>query len=342
LDIRPAVLSPTWRNGRSGQHAIARRLDRFFASANFLASIGQVSSWVEFPYISDHAPVFLKLDLAELPKPSPFKFNHSWLELVEYQELVKETWTDPLFNSETNPQTRLIWKLKTLKSKTKHWFLVKQIKDQGCLLTLEEEISKLNLRSTSHPWSVVESDRLKRLEDSRDTLLREEEFAWRLRSRATWLKNGDSNTKYFHNVASHNRQKKLIWSINNGDSEIRGQEAIKNEAVLHFSQQYKATGERFLQDKGTAAGLFPRLVTGDEADALYKPVTLSEIKDILTHFNSERSPGPDGWTSEFFCFFFDLVGEELLQMVEDTRLKGKDCWRYKFNVPGPDSERQQP
>jgi hypothetical protein len=57
--------------------------------------------------------------------------------------------------------------------------------------------------------------------------------------------------------------------------------------------------------------------------SLYAPVTLPEIKNILHKFKKDRSPGPDGWTSEFFLHFFDLVGEDLLQMVEDSRIKGK-------------------
>jgi hypothetical protein len=56
---------------------------------------------------------------------------------------------------------------------------------------------------------------------------------------------------------------------------------------------------------------------------LYNPVTLIELRDILQKFKTERSPGPDGWTSEFFLFFFDLVGPDLLRMVEDTRIRGK-------------------
>jgi len=103
MDIRPTVLSPTWRNGRTGPNAITRRLDRFFVAADLLASTGQSSSWVEFPFFSDHAPVLLQLRLTELPKSSPFKFNHSWLSMVDYIELVKVTWTDPLFTSDVNP-----------------------------------------------------------------------------------------------------------------------------------------------------------------------------------------------------------------------------------------------
>lgn len=49
---------------------------------------------------------------------------------------------------------------------------------------------------------------------------------------------------------------------------------------------------------------------------------MAEIKDVLLHFKKEKSPGPEGWTSEFFIFFFDLVGEDLLAMVEETRRRG--------------------
>jgi hypothetical protein len=67
------------------------------------------------------------------------------------------------------------------------------------------------------------------------------------------------------------------------------------------------------------------MVTEVEEDALFKPVTLLELKAVLENFKKERSPGPDGWTSEFFIFFFDLVGADLLEMVEDSRKKGKIC-----------------
>jgi ribonuclease HI len=65
------------------------------------------------------------------------------------------------------------------------------------------------------------------------------------------------------------------------------------------------------------------MVSEMEAAELFRPVTLLELKYILTLFKKERSPGPDGWTSEFFIHFFDLVGDDLLQMVEHSRINGK-------------------
>lgn len=56
---------------------------------------------------------------------------------------------------------------------------------------------------------------------------------------------------------------------------------------------------------------------------LDSPCTKQEIWEVLKSFAKGESPGLDGWTVEFFLHFFDLVGADLLEMVEDTRSSGK-------------------
>jgi hypothetical protein len=59
-----------------------------------------------------------------------------------------------------------------------------------------------------------------------------------------------------------------------------------------------------------------------EVEALYKPVEKEELQKVLSKFKVDKSLGPDGWTVEFFKEFFDIVGEDLLEMVEESRQKG--------------------
>jgi hypothetical protein len=68
--------------------------------------------------------------------------------------------------------------------------------------------------------------------------------------------------------------------------------------------------------------LFPNMVLDLEAVALFKPVDKEELKKVLSNFKVDKSPSPDGWTVEFFKHFFDIIGEDLLEMIEESRTKG--------------------
>jgi len=65
------------------------------------------------------------------------------------------------------------------------------------------------------------------------------------------------------------------------------------------------------------------MVNDAEASSLCRPVNLEELREVLFMFKKDKSPGHDGWTIEFFIFFFDLVGVDLLEMVEESRMKGQ-------------------
>ena len=45
---------------------------------------------------------------------------------------------------------------------------------------------------------------------------------------------------------------------------------------------------------------------------LTKEVSEEEIKETLLSFQKEKSPGPDGWTVEFFLAGYDIIGRDLL------------------------------
>jgi len=59
------------------------------------------------------------------------------------------------------------------------------------------------------------------------------------------------------------------------------------------------------------------MLSVEESDVLYNPVTLEELKAILFLFKKDKSLGPDSWTAKFFTLFFYHVGEDLLAMVEE-------------------------
>jgi endonuclease/exonuclease/phosphatase family metal-dependent hydrolase len=104
VDITLDVLVSGWRNGRGGSGGISKRLDHVFLAKDLLLGVTRYKSWVEYPFILDHAPVFLKLDCQSLPTTYPFKFNSSWLCEEEVASLVREIWKDRAHLDESDVQ----------------------------------------------------------------------------------------------------------------------------------------------------------------------------------------------------------------------------------------------
>jgi hypothetical protein len=66
----------------------------FLVSEDLLLSVGMYRSWVEYPFVSDHALVLLQLENTPLFKAHPFKFNAQWLLDKVYNSLVHKIWSD--------------------------------------------------------------------------------------------------------------------------------------------------------------------------------------------------------------------------------------------------------
>ena len=56
-------------------------------------------------------------------------------------------------------------------------------------------------------------------------------------------------------------------------------------------------------------------MTVEDDVLLDRAITKKEIWDILILFSKYKIPGPNGWTMEFFTLFFDLVGDDLVDLV---------------------------
>ena len=49
---------------------------------------------------------------------------------------------------------------------------------------------------------------------------------------------------------------------------------------------------------------------------------MEELNATLNSFQKDKSPGPNGWTVELFLATYDIIGPDLLQLVEETRVNG--------------------
>jgi hypothetical protein len=262
------------------------------------------------------------LDYGFKPVAFHFKFNSALLKDDNFNNLVRKEWNTRQTSIAEGAQSRLVGKLSNLKTKVKKGIVVKKKSDHLQLDNIEEEIALLTNESLEHHSLTELNPRLLALESDRKRLLQAEEELWRLNNRATWILSGDKNTKYFHRFASFRRNKKQLWEVKDETDHFHsGQEDIKKEVVRHFNNFYKESNNSIVDQIATVR-LYPRMTTEEEVLRLEIPCTKEEILEVLWGFTKDKSPGPDGWTVEFYLHYFDLLVEDLVEAVEESRVTG--------------------
>ena len=72
-----------------------------------------------------------------------------------------------------------------------------------------------------------------------------------------------------------------------------------------------------MKDGTVSISSLPKL-SDEERDELEGLLTYDECKQILETFQNDKSPGEDGFTVEFYKFFFELLGHNLVESFNEA------------------------
>jgi hypothetical protein len=172
------------------------------------------------------------------------------LKEESFCDLVRAVWGTQQEAEEAGAQRRLARKISMLKERVKIWLADRKKKELLAFENLEVEITFLTEKIMESDQSYEIRSQLESLENERNKLLLAEEEHWCLKSRATWIKSGDKNTKYFHQFASYRRNKKHLWEVKDESGLAHyGQDAIKIEAQRYFSTFYQESRINTIEDQ---------------------------------------------------------------------------------------------
>lgn len=153
----------------------------------------------------------------------------------------------------------------------------------------------------------------RQLRDELNTTLAQEETYWRQKSRVTWLKEGERNTRFFPTSKLIRRRRNTISQLKLADgSWCDDVMTLKVEARQFYFQLYSV--EPCLPFD-TSNWTFPPISHRDRHWLNY-PVTSLEIHATIFQMGADKAPGPDGCPPCLFQRYWHILGPRVTEAIQ--------------------------
>lgn len=119
------------------------------------------------------------------------------------------------------------------------------------------------------------------------------------RSKASWIKLGDANTSYFYSVIKHSKLKQAIVQLKDNQGNWKTEQTDIARLFVHYYQDLlgKKHEERIRAFRGFLRN--GPILTEEYQLNILKPFTEEDVKRGDFSININKSPGPDGYGSDF-------------------------------------------
>ncbi|GKD04745.1 hypothetical protein Tco_1179719 [Tanacetum coccineum] len=227
--------------------------------------------------------------------PTPFCNFHSWFKMDAFDKLMEETWHS-IDITDTNGLICMKKKLQLLKNAIKIWSKENKRKLNEAKFTTHNKLMELD---KAIDQGCGNDDIL----NQRTTLMKElndinsiEVSELSQIAQVRWSIKGDENSKYFHGILNSERTQLAIRGILMDGDWIIEPTKVKNEFLSHFTNQ-------FLNPQSSRVSIdfqFPTHLNSEQVEDLEHPITYDEIKKTVWECGTNKSPGPGGFSFEFF------------------------------------------
>jgi len=307
------------------------RLDYFLISNDIMSLV--TKSDIVPGYRTDHSGITLGLCLDNNVRGNGFwKFNSSLLYLNEYIDLVKDVIKDTVKqyaipgqdiereDIEFEISDQLFFEMlkveirgKTIKfsSKRKRELKKKEMEIEREIETLKQRVdisdSVLSLKLLAEKQTELEELRLPKVKGAM------------LRSKAKYYEVGEKPTRFFCNIEKRNYVAKTMKRLVVNNTEICNQMKILEQQKLYYHNLYST---KMVDDEYTeaACNFFLKTenikpLTSAQSNQCEGLIQSSEVKQVLKGMGNNKSPGSDGFTAEFYKFFFSDLGHFLVRSL---------------------------
>ena len=311
----------------------AGRLDFFLVTEQLITRVGNVE--IMSPYKSDHGTIMMELIISEEKRgPGSWKLNTELLKDKDLQtkirdelKLIKRTYALTPYeknNLEVNEQdieynikADVMWEVMLVQIRGIIINFAKQKKKRE--MQREKELIKQINKLEENMQLNLEQLELLNIELAK---LREDEIKGaQVRARSLKLNEGEKPTSYFLSLEKANYINKTMIEIHDlKDNLIKNREGIL-KAKKDFYQKLYSKGNTTNLEQSPLNWVIQYVKRLKEK--LEEDINLFEIEKVLFKTKNNKSPGPDGYSYEFFKIFW----EDMKYLMLNTFRKYLDTQR---------------
>lgn len=144
------------------------------------------------------------------------------------------------------------------------------------------------------------------------------------RSKITWLGLGDSNTAYFHKMASTKRSLNHIQFLVYGcGNKIDSMQGIQEQCLDYFSTLLGGPADPPLLEQSDLHLLLSFSCSLNQQRNLTKAFSKEDIKAAFFSLPRNKTSGPNGYSAKFFIACWEVVGQEVSDAVVEFFNSGR-------------------
>ena len=204
-----------------------------------------------------------------------------------------------------------------IRAKTISFGIIKKRETNEKEKEIEQDIQRLDNESVKNNSIVTQ---LQEKKDELQNLRKAKIDGIALRSRARWASHGEKINKYFCNMEKRHFISKQMFKLttDQGITLTETSEMLK-ETRKYYMNLYDQKQVQDI-DLGEYVKDMPKL-NDFESNSLEGCITYQEATEALKNMDNDKSPGTDGFTVNFFNFFWKDLGIFVVRSINEGFLK---------------------
>ena len=275
------------------------RIDRIYLPKDFIITNVTTSP---FPY-SDHNPVHATVQIPNNRKHGKgyWKYNVSLNNNKEFCNELRfyySLWSTLKkgFDSITDWWENIKVKIRQLAVR------------HGARVAIEKRKKLAEFQSSCSSSNIEEMDNIIRAE-SRGALIR---------ARVKVLEEGEKPTAFFFRQEKRRAGQKEIKSIRNRfGNVVENDDEIMEVFHMFYSDLYSESSGSDTSIQNEFIDCLNNPLDEDARNSLDQPITLNDVKSALAVVATNKSPGIDGLPYDFYSNFFDMLGNDIVDVYND-------------------------